>query len=71
MDKIKYIFFDIYGTLAGFHPSRESIQKKILNRHKIYLNKLQISLGYKEADEFMVYQKKIKPLRMMSNVEKE
>ncbi|NCG35615.1 MAG: HAD-IA family hydrolase [Dehalococcoidales bacterium] len=71
MDKIKYIFFDIYGTLAGFHPTRESIQKKILEKHKIYLNKAQISLGYKEADEFMAYQKKIKPLRMMSNDEKE
>tara|TARA_B110000438_G_scaffold241455_1_gene240573 strand:+ start:8677 stop:9387 length:711 start_codon:yes stop_codon:yes gene_type:complete len=71
MDNISYIFFDIYGTLAGFNPTREQIQKKILNKHKIELTEAQISSGYKDADEFMAYQKTIKPLRIMGKEEKD
>ena len=28
-----FIFFDIYGTLAGFYPEREKIQTKILTKY--------------------------------------
>lgn len=65
----KSIFFDIYGTLAGFYPEREKIQRKILSKHNIFLSESQILSGYKEADEFMVYQKKVKPLRLMNKNE--
>jgi putative hydrolase of the HAD superfamily len=71
MNKISYIFFDIYGTLAGFNPTREKIQKKILNKYEIDLTEDQISSGYKEADEFMAYQKRIKPIRIMGKKERE
>jgi len=71
MNKISYIFFDIYGTLAGFNPTREKIQKKILNKYEIDLTEDQISSGYKEADEFMAYQKRIKPIRIMEKKERE
>ena len=70
LNKKKYFFFDIYGTLAGFYPQKEKIQKKILERNKIFLSETQISYGYKFADEFMAWQKKIKPLRNMSTSEK-
>ncbi len=58
MSNYKYIFFDIYGTLAGFYPEREKIQQKILSKNQIYLTEEQISMGYKFADEFMAFQKK-------------
>ncbi len=67
---IKYIFFDIYGTLAGFYPKREKIQKKILSKHNIFLSENQISFVYKSADEYMANQKKIKPLRKFTKDEK-
>ena len=70
LNKKKYFFFDIYGTLAGFYPQKEKIQKKILEQNKIFLSETQISYGYKFADEFMALQKKIKPLRDMSSSEK-
>ena len=59
IEKIRYIFFDIYGTLAGFYPEREKIQRKILSDNKIYLSNDQISFGYKFADEYMADQKKL------------
>jgi putative hydrolase of the HAD superfamily len=67
---IKYIFFDIYGTLAGFYPEREKIQKKILKKNGIFLSEDQITFGYKFADEYMAFQKKNKPLRKLTNYEK-
>jgi len=70
LNKKKYFFFDIYGTLAGFYPQKEKIQKKILEQNKIFLSENQIIYGYKFADEFMALQKKVKPLRDMSTIEK-
>ncbi|MEC7919403.1 MAG: HAD-IA family hydrolase [Chloroflexota bacterium] len=70
LNKKKYFFFDIYGTLAGFYPQKEKIQKKILEQNKIFLSETKISYGYKFADEFMALKKKIKPLRNMSTSEK-
>ena len=70
IEKIRYIFFDIYGTLAGFYPEREKIQRKILSDNKIYLSNDQISFGYKFADEYMADQKKIKPLRNLTQNQK-
>ncbi len=67
---IKYIFFDIYGTLAGFYPAREQIQKKILSKNGIFLSEDQITFGYKFADEYMAYQKQNKPLRSLTSEEK-
>ena len=67
---IKYVFFDIYGTLAGFYPEREKIQKKILSQNGIFLSEDQITSGYKYADEYMAFQKKNKPLRELTNQEK-
>ena len=70
MSNYKYIFFDIYGTLAGFYPEREKIQQKILSKNQIYLTEEQISMGYKFADEFMTFQKKSNPLRNLSSIDK-
>lgn len=70
MSNYKYIFFDIYGTLAGFYPEREKIQKKILSKNQIYLTEEQISMGYKFADEFMTVQKINNPLRNLSTIDK-
>ena len=70
MSNYKYIFFDIYGTLAGFYPEREKIQQKILSKNQIYLTEEQISMGYKFADEFMAFQKKTNPLRNLSSIDK-
>ena len=70
INNIKYIFFDIYGTIAGFYPEREKIQQKILSQNNIFLTEAQISFGYKSADEYMANQKKIKPLRDFTQDEK-
>ena len=33
---IKAIFFDLYGTLVGFHPSRFEIQSAACERFDLY-----------------------------------
>ncbi|MBS20814.1 MAG: hypothetical protein CL739_01790 [Chloroflexi bacterium] len=67
---IKAIFFDLYGTLAGFKPSRYEIQSKACSDFNITLTEDGVLKGYGRADAFMTEQNKTYPLRQMSEYER-
>ncbi len=67
---IKAVFFDLYGTLAGFKPSREEIQSTACADFGIAVTPQGILRGYALADEFMARQKAVKPLREMDRDER-
>ncbi len=60
---IKAVFFDLYGTLAGFSPSRYEIQSKACADFDIVVTKSGITKGYALADNYMSEQNSINPLR--------
>ncbi|MCI0437937.1 MAG: HAD-IA family hydrolase, partial [Chloroflexi bacterium] len=67
---IKAVFFDLYGTLAGFKPSREEIQSTACADFGITVAPQGILRGYALADAFMARQKSVKPLRDMDRDER-
>jgi putative hydrolase of the HAD superfamily len=67
---IKAIFFDLYGTLAGFKPSRYEIQSEACANFGITLTEQGVLKGYDQADSFMTEQNKTYPLRQMSEDER-
>ena len=50
---IKAITFDLYGTLAGFTPSRYEIQSQAAAKFGLQLTEEEVLRGYFKADEFM------------------
>ena len=66
----KAVFFDLYGTLAGFNPSRFQIQSEACQQFDLGLTESGILKGYAAADQLMAEQNKINPLRLMSDTEK-
>lgn len=60
---IKAIFFDLYGTLAGFFPSRFEIQSQACMQFNITLTEEGVIKGYKKADEHMTNQNALYPIR--------
>ena len=67
---IKAIFFDLYGTLAGFKPSRYEIQSEACANFGITLTEQGVLKGYGQADSCMTEQNKTYPLRQMSEDER-
>ena len=68
---IETIFFDLYGTLAGFRPDRYEIQSEACSRFGIELTREGVLRGYALADVFMSEQNAVKPVRMMDNDERD
>ena len=66
---IKAVFFDLYGTLAGFSPSRYEIQSAACGQFGIELTEQGTLRGYGEADAFMTRQNATFPLRDMDEDE--
>ena len=60
---IKAVFFDLYGTLAGFHPSRYEIQATACANFGIQVTPDGILKGYALADAYMAEQNAVRPLR--------
>ena len=60
---IKAVFFDLYGTLAGFNPSRYEIQNAACDPLDIKVTQEGIAAGYALADSYMAQQNAINPLR--------
>lgn len=60
------IFFDVYGTLAGFDPPREQIQQRAAAEFGMELDRDGIDRGYRDADQFMSEQNSSSPVRLMS-----
>jgi putative hydrolase of the HAD superfamily len=69
MTDLKAVFFDMYGTLAGFDPPREHIQAQAVKKFGFDVTKEGIDAGYHLADEFMTRQNVKLPVRSMSGDE--
>ena len=69
--KIKAVLFDLYGTLAGFEPTRFLIQSQVVKKYNLFLTQQGVSKGYFLADKFMAEQNAVKPVRSMNQIEKE
>jgi len=67
---INTIFFDLYGTLAGFSPDRYEIQSKACGKFGYYVTRNGITKGYARADNLMSKQNQIYPIRKMNPEEK-
>lgn len=68
---IKAVFFDLYGTLAGFSPSRFEIQSKAVADFGLTVTEGGILLGYSAADAFLAEQNVREPLRLLDEAGKE
>lgn len=64
---IQTIFFDLYGTLAGFQPDRYQIQSQACARFGIDVTPEGILRGYSLADAFMSDQNAVKPVRTLNS----
>ncbi len=65
------VFFDLYGTLVGFSPSRFEIQSTACADFDISVTPEGILRGYRLADAFMAEQNRVRPLRSLSDAERE
>ena len=68
---IKAVFFDLYGTLAGFSPSRFEIQSKAVAAFGLTVTEEGVLLGYSAADAFLAEQNVREPLRLLDEAGKE
>ena len=67
----KVVFFDLYGTLAGFKPSRYDIQSQACAYFGIEVTPEGIINGYAAADAYMTSQNAIDPVRLRNEKGKE
>lgn len=65
------LFFDVYGTLAGFDPPREQIQSAAAAEFGMELDRAGIDRGYRDADQFMSEQNAKLPVRLMSPADRD
>ena len=63
---IKSVFFDVYGTIAHFSPSKFKIQSSVCQNFGINLTPESVNIGYKNADHLMSKQNAKFPLRKMN-----
>ncbi len=68
---IRAVFFDLYGTLAGFSPSRFEIQSGAASRFGLELTEEGVIRGYAAADAFMAEQNSREPLRVLDREARE
>ena len=68
---IEAVFFDLYGTLAGFSPSRYEVQSAACAEVGIDVTAQGILDGYALADAFMARQNSTRPLRALDARERE
>ncbi len=67
---ISAVFFDLYGTLVGFTPSRHQIQAEACADFNIKVTHDGIRIGYSNADALMAKQNSVKPLRELNDSER-
>ena len=60
---INAVFFDLYGTLAGFDPSRYQIQSTACTEFGIRVTPEGVLNGYALADAYMAEENAVRPLR--------
>lgn len=71
MAMIKAVFFDLYGTLAGFSPSRFEIQSKAVAAFGLTVTEEGVLRGYSAADAFLAEQNVREPLRLLDEAGRE
>ena len=67
---IKAVFFDLYGTLAGFSPTRFEIQSSACAEFGLEVTPAGILRGYALADALMAEQNAVRPLRELGRDER-
>lgn len=68
---IKAVFFDFYGTLAGFNPPKEKVQAQAMRNCGLTPNLKGIAKGYLDADELMSeVNASLTPVTQMSHEER-
>ena len=68
---IEAVFFDLYGTLAGFSPSRYEIQSAASSEFGIEVTEDGVLAGYALADAHMARQNSVRPLRALDPSERD
>ena len=68
---ITTVFFDMYGTLAGFSPPRFEVQSEACTEFKIEITREGAIKGYAAADAFMADENARNPLRLRTKEGKE
>ena len=63
---IQAIFFDLYGTLAGFQPDRFQIQSQACAEFGLEVTPDGILRGYALADAYMAEQNAVLPVRLLA-----
>ncbi len=66
---IQAVFFDLYGTLAGFRPDRFEVQSEACAGFGITPEG--ILRGYAQADAFMSEQNAVRPVRVLPKAERD
>ena len=67
---IEAVFFDLYGTLAGFKPDTFEVQSQVCAEFGIEVTRRGIIAGYAMADAFMADQNAVRPLSRLSSDER-
>ena len=68
---IKVVFFDMYGTLAGFRPPRYEVQSEACRDFGIEVTPEGIVRGYAAADAYMTERNAKEPVRLRSEAGRE
>jgi putative hydrolase of the HAD superfamily len=61
---LKAVFFDMYGTLAGFEPSRFAVQSQACAQFGVQVTPEGIVKGYGAADAYMARENAVRHLRL-------
>jgi putative hydrolase of the HAD superfamily len=70
MNCLRAVFFDVYGTLAGFDPPREEIQSRAAGKFGFKVTKDGVDAGYYLADAYLSRQNASEPIRSLNANEK-
>ena len=68
---IKAVFFDMYGTLAGFKPPRYDIQSQACAEFGIEVTPEGVLQGYAAADAYMSEENARHPMRLRNSEERD
>ncbi len=68
---IKAVFFDMYGTLAGFKPPRFEVQSEACAKFGVEVTPEGVIKGYAAADAYMTDENAHNPLRLRTEEERD
>ena len=59
---LKAVFFDLYGTIAGFEPDRFEVQSRVCAEFGITLTREGVLRGYADADAYLNRENAVLPM---------